>query len=140
MLARRHAGLWASLSPIEETACPSSRAQAVVEFIRQYGASFFDELVEGTGLLRPQVEEALGELVALGIVTSDSFGGLRALLRKPATGRRRQRAMMFGMESAGRWAMLRLSGVRGLEEPVAGGTAQCRGHEHLKSASPTLSR
>jgi ATP-dependent Lhr-like helicase len=107
LLARRHAGLWASLSPIEETACPSSRAQAVVEFIRQYGASFFDELVEGTGLLRPQVEEALGELVALGIVTSDSFGGLRALLRKPASGRRRQRAMMFGMESAGRWALAR---------------------------------
>jgi ATP-dependent helicase Lhr and Lhr-like helicase len=107
LLARRHAGLWASLSPIEETACPSSRAQAVVEFIRQYGASFFDELVEGTGLLRPQVEEALGELVALGIVTSDSFGGLRALLRKPASGRRRQRAMMFGMEGAGRWALAR---------------------------------
>jgi len=107
LLARRHAGLWASLSPIEETTRPSSRAQAVVEFIRQYGASFFDELVEGTGLLRPQVEEALGELVALGIVTSDSFGGLRALLRKPASGRRRQRAMMFGMESAGRWALAR---------------------------------
>jgi ATP-dependent Lhr-like helicase len=107
LLARRHAGLWASLSPIEETACPSSRAQAVVDVIRQYGASFFDELVEGTGLLRPQVEEVLGELVALGIVTSDSFGGLRALLRKPATGRRRQRAMMFGMESAGRWALAR---------------------------------
>jgi ATP-dependent Lhr-like helicase len=45
--------------------------------------------------------------VALGIVTSDSFGGLRALLRKPASGRRRQRAMMFGMESAGRWALAR---------------------------------
>jgi ATP-dependent helicase Lhr and Lhr-like helicase len=56
--------------------------------------------------LRPQAEEALAELVALGIVTSDSFGGLRALLRKPVTGRRR-RATMFGMESAGRWALAR---------------------------------
>ena len=106
LLARRHAGLWASLSAIEEPARPSSRAQAVVDFIRQYGASFFDELVEGTGLLRPQVEEALGELVALGIVTSDSFAGLRALLRKPAAGGRR-RTTMFGMESAGRWALAR---------------------------------
>src|SRR6202008_1016681 len=68
--------------------------------------SFFDELVEGTGLLRPQAEEALAELVALGIVTSDSFGGLRALLRKPAGGRRRRTAM-FGMETAGRWALAR---------------------------------
>jgi len=107
LLARRHAGLWASLSPIEQPVRPSSRAQSVVDFIRQYGASFFDELVEGTGLLRPQVEEALGELVALGVVTSDSFGGLRALLRKPAGGRRRRQATMFGMEGAGRWALAR---------------------------------
>ncbi len=106
LLARRHAGLWASLSAIEEPARPTSRARAVVDFIRQYGASFFDELVEGTGLLRPQVEEALGELVALGIVTSDSFAGLRALLRKPAPGGRR-RTTMFAMESAGRWALAR---------------------------------
>src|SRR6202023_2569084 len=93
LLARRPRGLWALRWGIEEPARPSSRAQAVVDFIRQYGASFFDELVEGTGLLRPQVEEALGELVALGIVTSDSFAGLRALLRKPATGRRRRTTM-----------------------------------------------
>src|SRR5438105_1656275 len=106
LLARRHAGLWTSLSAIEEPARPSSRAQTVADFIRQFGASFFDELVEGTGLLRPQVEEALGELVALGIVTSDSFAGLRALLRKPAAGGRR-RTTMFGMESAGRWALAR---------------------------------
>jgi ATP-dependent Lhr-like helicase len=109
LLARRHAALWASLSQVEEPVRPSSRAQSVTEFIRQYGASFFDELVDGTGLLRPQVEEALGELVALGVVTSDSFAGLRALLRKPASGRRRRQMTMFGMEGAGRWALARRS-------------------------------
>jgi ATP-dependent Lhr-like helicase len=105
LLARRHAGLWASLPSTEDPVRPSSRAQAVGDFIRQHGASFFDELVDGTGLLRPQVEEALAELVALGLVRSDSFAGLRALLRKPPSGRRRQRAMMFGMQDAGRWAL-----------------------------------
>ena len=50
-------------------------AQTVAGFIRDHGASFFDELVDGARLLRPQVEAALGELVALGLVTSDSFGG-----------------------------------------------------------------
>jgi ATP-dependent Lhr-like helicase len=109
LLARRHAALWASLSSTEEPVIPSSRAQAVADFIRQYGASFFDELVGGTALLRPQIEEALAELVALGIVTSDSFGGLRALLRKPDARGRRRRAAMFGMESAGRWALARRS-------------------------------
>jgi ATP-dependent Lhr-like helicase len=108
LLARRHAALWASLSANPEPVPLSSRAQAVADCIRQYGASFFDELVESTGLLRPQVEEALAELVASGLVSSDSFAGLRALL-VPAdrrTGRRR-RAAVFRMEDAGRWALAR---------------------------------
>src|SRR5262249_51962857 len=85
---------------------------------------------EGAGLLRTQVEEALGELVALGLVTSDSFGGLRALLvpserRKPiAGGRRRRRTEIFGMEDAGRWALARRrkqgdDGAPGAEAPSA---------------------
>ena len=111
LLARRHVRHWASLSAVPEAARPGVRAQAVADFIREHGASFFDELVEGTGLLRSQVEDALAELVALGLVTSDSFGGLRALLvpsdrRKPgAGGRRRRRSIPFGMEDAGRWAL-----------------------------------
>jgi ATP-dependent Lhr-like helicase len=115
LLARRHAPLWASLSPKADTASPSPRAQAVADYIRANGASFFDELVQGTGQLRSQVEEALAELVALGLVSSDSFGGLRALLvpsaeRRPFAGaRRRRRTMRFGMEDAGRWAIARRS-------------------------------
>src|SRR5262249_12662442 len=77
------------------------------------GGSCCDEIVEGAGLLRTQVEEALAELVALGLVNSDSFAGLRALLvpsaeRRPlAGGRRRRRTVNFGMEDAGRWALAR---------------------------------
>jgi ATP-dependent Lhr-like helicase len=62
--------------------------------------------------LRIQTEEALAELVALGLVNSDSFGGLRALLvpsserKSPSSGRRR-RAAKFGMEDSGRWALTR---------------------------------
>jgi ATP-dependent Lhr-like helicase len=113
LLARRHAALWAALSPSPEGVQPSPRAHAVIECIRAQGASFFDELVEGSRLLAPQVEEALAELVALGLVASDSFGGLRALLvpadrRKPFAGaRRRRRTLAFGMEDAGRWALAR---------------------------------
>src|SRR5262249_17639519 len=113
LLARRHAALWTSLSPLGEAAAPSPRARAVTDFIRVHGASFFDEMVEGTGLLRTQLAEALAELVALGLVSSDSFGGLRALLtpsdrRRPfAGGRRRRRTVEFGMEDAGRWSLTR---------------------------------
>jgi ATP-dependent Lhr-like helicase len=115
LLPRRHAPLWAAISPIDESIQPSSRGQAVLTCIREQGALFFDELVDATGLLRQHVEEALAELVALGLVSSDSFGGLRALLvpadqRKPyGRGGRRRRTRVFGMEDAGRWALARRS-------------------------------
>ena len=50
--------------------------------------------------------------MALGLVNSDSYAGLRALLvpadrRKPALGgRRRRRLALFGMDDAGRWARI----------------------------------
>jgi ATP-dependent Lhr-like helicase len=111
LLARRHAQHWTSIAGNAAGSEPGFRAQAVVDYIRENGASFFDELSQGSGQLRTQVEEALAELVALGLVTSDSFAGLRALLvpsaeRKPiAGGRRRRRTANIGMEDAGRWAL-----------------------------------
>ena len=122
LLARRHATFWSVLSPSPEAASLGSRAQKIVDYIREYGASFFDELAAGTGLLGPQVEEALAEAVALGVVNSDSFGGLRALLvpsdrRKSVSGApRRRRTVMFGMEDAGRWALARR---RSAQNPTA---------------------
>ena len=108
LLARRNGPLWAALSPMPDPAQASPRARLVLDCIREHGASFFDELVEGTGLLRPQVEEALAELVALGLANSDSFAGLRALLM-PSERRRRSRRgrALFGMEDSGRWALAR---------------------------------
>lgn len=113
LLPRRHTAFWTALSGPPGDVQPSGRGQAVLHALQTYGASFFEELAEATGLLRPQVEDALGELVALGLVTSDSFGGLRALLvpserRKSFTGAtRRRRTLTFGMEDAGRWALTR---------------------------------
>src|SRR5262249_6170684 len=101
----------ASLGRAPDAAHLSPRAHAIAAHIRQHGASFFDELTGGAGLLRSQVEEALAELVALGLVNSDSFAGLRALLvpseqRKPVAGaRRRRRTALFGIEDAGRWTL-----------------------------------
>jgi ATP-dependent Lhr-like helicase len=113
LLPRRHLAHWATVSAPADPPHLSAGAQAVADCLREHGASFFDELVEGTGMLRTQVEEALGELVAFGVVNSDSFGGLRALLvpsseRRPlASGRRRRRTVSFGMDAAGRWVLAR---------------------------------
>jgi ATP-dependent Lhr-like helicase len=130
LLARRHAAFWTSLLGQLDGAQPSPRAQAVVNSLRAHGASFFEELVEATGLLRPQIEEALGELVARGLVNSDSFGGLRALLvpserRKSFTGAsRRRRVLTFGMEDAGRWALARRTAPDATEPQVKAGAIE----------------
>src|SRR5262249_19200691 len=106
---RRHVGLWRSLLPADGGQ-PSAKARAVLDFMTANGASFFDEMVDHCGLLRSQVEEALAELVALGLVTSDSFGGLRALLVPPSErrpGRRRRRVAAPPMDETGRWSLVR---------------------------------
>ncbi len=90
----------------------SAAAQRAAQYLGTHGASFFDEISAGSGLLPTQAEDALAELVALGFINSDSFAGLRALLvpserRKPAmAGRRRRRIALFGMDAAGRWARI----------------------------------
>jgi ATP-dependent Lhr-like helicase len=114
IMERRSAPLWMALvGDNKSNAEPSPRAQAVLDLLKAHGASFFDEVVAESGLLRPQVEDALGELVNLGLVNSDSFGGLRALLvpqekRKPIGGaRRRGHVLPFDMDNGGRWALMR---------------------------------
>jgi ATP-dependent helicase Lhr and Lhr-like helicase len=140
LLTRRHAALWGSLSPEIDATEVSPRAEVVAQHIRQHGALFFDDLVSGTGLLRSQAEEALAELVAVGLISSDSFGGLRALLvpsseRRPiASGRRRRRTVTFGMESAGRWALARHSRPPGTESPAQVRAREDEAVEHVARA------
>jgi ATP-dependent Lhr-like helicase len=59
------------------------------------------------------VEEALGELVFRGMVTADSFTGLRALLtplskttHRAVAKRRRRNKAVYSMDEAGRWVRL----------------------------------
>ncbi len=113
LVLRRHASVWRTLSQrssIDQFKL-SSRARAVVDYLSEHRASFFDEIQHGTGLLITQLEEALGELTALGLVHADGFNGLRALLvpsdkRKSLHGeRRRGRRALFGVEDAGRWTL-----------------------------------
>src|SRR5688572_16066500 len=102
--------LWRSLGLAEPVQGMSGAAERVVQALRERGALFFIEIVQASGLLRVQVEEALGELVARGVVTADSFAGLRAVLtpqsrRRGFRGRSRLRGTS-GFDAAGRWALL----------------------------------
>ena len=90
----------------------SGAAQAILELLREHGASFFSDLVADSNQLRSHVESALGELVSHGLITSDGFNGLRALTA-PADlkARRLRRGGVQGafaeLESAGRWSLIR---------------------------------
>ena len=113
LLRRRDFALWNSAFPrpsVEELTF-STTTQVVYDYLKTRGASFFNDIVEVTKLLRSQVEESLAELVAQGLVVSDSFTGLRALLtpshrKTNAAARRKHRQPVYDMATAGRWSIL----------------------------------
>src|SRR5215217_7044039 len=119
LLRRKNFALWSSVFPQPAPMANSefsTTTQLVYEFLTSRGASFFTDIVENTKLLRSQVEEALADLVANGIVVSDSFAGLRALLtpgsrKTQAASRRKHRQPVYDMASAGRWSILQRNNI-----------------------------
>ena len=112
LLPRGRANLWRGLSPAVDPAELSPKARKVHDLLSQQGALFFDELSADAHLLRSELETALQELVSAGLVSADSFAGLRALItpastRQGRSARRGRGAFIGGMDDAGRWALLR---------------------------------
>ena len=88
-----------------ETAALSHAAREVLDEIAQRGAPFFADIVRGTKRLPAEVEEALWQLVAAGLVTADGFDALRALAdRKRRLGENGLRARP--RSSGGRWTRM----------------------------------
>jgi ATP-dependent Lhr-like helicase len=121
----------------------STYARLVRGVLQQRGASFFHELTAASGLLPTQIEQALGELAGLGLVTSDSFAGLRALItpsskRKPlSAARRRHRTAPYGIESAGRWSLLaRGAAMDGPEGASVSGSTSWDANTRPRTAAP----
>ncbi len=91
-------------SPVPPTLSPA--AESVLKFLRSRGASFFPEIVRGTGHLKSEVETALWELVAAGILTADGFDNLRALIDPKRRAGRGNARTARPRHSAGRWSLL----------------------------------
>lgn len=107
LLQRKRVPAWRLLQPQTDTGIDlSTPAQRAMEVLKSKGASFFEEIVESSGLLKTQLERALAELVAKGLANSDSFKGLRALLVPEDKKRRFGGINPFGIEDAGRWSLL----------------------------------
>ncbi len=124
LLPRRELARWTRLATTHrnDDAAASSRAQKVMDCLQERGALFFDELIDATGLLHTELEDALAELVARGRVSCDSYSGLRALLvpaskRASSFGRRGRRAALMGIADAGRWSAARRVETDGKTDP-----------------------
>lgn len=93
--------------PADEVAL-SLAARDVLDFLRRNGASFFAEIGASTRHLASEVEEALWQLVAAGLVTADSFAALRSLVtgetKRLERSRRHRRQPRRTRE--GRWSLL----------------------------------
>ena len=82
-----------------------SNARLVLQTLTEKGALFFAQLQADTDLLASHLEEALRELAALGLVTSDSFAAIRAIVDpvgRRASSKRRGRT---ARAPAGRWSL-----------------------------------
>ena len=83
----------------------------VLDALRQRGALFPPDLESLTGRLPSEVEEALWDGVARGLVTADGFRAVRTLFARRAMqnapGRRRlRRGNQLSSRTAGRWSLL----------------------------------
>jgi ATP-dependent Lhr-like helicase len=105
---RSHLSAWRPReSPVQEAL--SGAAVKVQGLLKAWGASFFDDLHQHSGLLKTQLENALGELVAWGLVNSDQFHGLRAMITPDRLRKqnRRRSAWQAPLASGGRWSLIR---------------------------------
>jgi ATP-dependent Lhr-like helicase len=115
LFLREHAGAWRTLRTIAGEPPLGDAARDVLSVLRSRGASFFADLAAACGLDADQLRQAIGALVACGLVTSDGFSGLRALVWA-ARGRpaRHDRRSNF----AGRWTAVAAGGEETRDEAI----------------------
>jgi len=109
LVPRDELDAWLALAGAAPASELGFAANALYGLLTSRGAMFAQGLERTSGMALDEVEEGLAELVARGLVSCDSFGGLRSLLLSAA--RRRAAPKM-----AGRWSLLR---HEGLEAPPA---------------------
>lgn len=114
-LAEKVPQLWYVGSREHGTAI-SERGEKILAYLRERGASFFQDLHDGVGGGYPgETLNALWELVWRGLVTNDGMAALRAYCERPASSARKQRRVhqQTGFRSRrttpptaqGRWAL-----------------------------------
>jgi ATP-dependent Lhr-like helicase len=101
----------------------------VLEALRRHGALFRPDLASVTGRMPHEVEEALWDGVARGLVTADGFRAVRSLLRRgggsfPVRRGLRHDLRAAGGGSAGRWSLLPSPAAAPDPDELAGAIAE----------------
>jgi ATP-dependent Lhr-like helicase len=87
----------------------SGRARPIHDLLRRRGALFFDDILEALGILPEHAEMGLAKLVGAGLISCDSFGGLRQLFyhkRHRRRGPPRRTPRVATTIGSGRWSLL----------------------------------
>ncbi|HET9401249.1 MAG TPA: hypothetical protein VFO34_09880, partial [Candidatus Acidoferrales bacterium] len=84
----------------------SQNAREVLRLLRDHGAQFFTDIVRATGRLKSEVELALWELVAAGMITADGFDNMRALIDPKRRSGHGSGKSARPRHSSGRWSVL----------------------------------
>jgi ATP-dependent Lhr-like helicase len=90
----------------EAAAGLSHAAREVRAHLRQRGASFFTDIVRGTGKIKAELETALWELVTAGLITADGFDNIRSLIDPKRRAGHGKGHNARPRHSAGRWSLL----------------------------------
>jgi ATP-dependent helicase Lhr and Lhr-like helicase len=104
----RHAsdGAADAVDESSDSAGLSHAAREVLTHLRQRGASFFADIVRGTGKIKAELETALWELVTAGMITADGFDNIRALIDPKRRAGHGKGHNARPRHSAGRWSLL----------------------------------
>jgi ATP-dependent Lhr-like helicase len=110
LLPRSELAAWKRAEPANAEV--SGRARPILQLLQQRGALFYSDLAQQAQLLPEPLEEGLAELVGAGLLSCDSFGGLRQIFprrspnRRGSELRRAPRRVVGAPLSAGRWSLL----------------------------------
>ena len=128
LFLREHADDWWTLRSSEERGLPLSverglqpprtvedstltdAARRVLDRLQTRGASFVQDLKLACDLTFDSCRDALAELVAAGLVASDGFAGVRAIVNQSSARR--------GADTSGRWSVLRSASSPSREDAI----------------------
>jgi ATP-dependent Lhr-like helicase len=100
ILPREDLDSWVGLTKLPPIADLGGPSRDLLDVLSARGAVFPQELQKAARLPEGYVDVGLAELISHGLVTCDSFAGLRQLITPPSRRRRR-------VKSVGRWSLFR---------------------------------